>query len=486
MRCGSVFFGLRRRKVKIPTGVRAARGLRRLCLALGLAVAPALSVCAQDTAAPGVELTLAQARAAMAQAVKRGDLRTARVLGYGLARSGAADGQVYYLLADIELKSGRPDVAFDAARAAYRLSGTPVQRFQAAQLAARAAFNAGQPTMAQLWLRRTYQAAPDEAARKAIARDFQILRAVNPFNFRLAFGASPSSNVNNGSVSEFNIIDGVPVVGLLSPTAQALSGLEYFGDVQLSYRLGALRRDRRVTAEARFYHKGVRLSAEARDAAPTAKNGDFAYTLAEAGLRARFQSETGGAWGGGLMAGQSWYGGARYFHFARAEAQWSRPIGENTGLSVAGYFERRLYDANPTQEKVAQVGVGLTHILPGGSTLGARLSYRINDLTGITRDARALTARLTWTPAEPIGPVSVTFGLNAAYEDYPDYQIGFIAVPGGRQDTTIGADVSVRFDRLDYAGFVPTLNVSARRTSSNVSRFETEELSVGFGIRSAF
>ena len=69
---------------------------------------------------------------------------------------------------------------------------------------------------------------------------------------------------------------------------------------------------------------------------------------------------------------------------------------------------------------------------------------------------------------------------------YPDYRILFWSVPGGREDTRSSAEVNVSFDRLGYMGFTPTLKLSSERTLSNVSRFETDELSVSLGLRTAF
>lgn len=465
---------------------RGRRGLIRRGLAGALAVLLAGPLPALADPAPAVTLTLPQARAVIRDAAARGDLALVRLLARGLEAGGAADGQVRFHLARAELQAGHGGAALDAARGAYRAAETDEQRFQSAQVAARAAHVSGRPTTAQLWLRRTYEHAGDDETRDAIARDYRVLRAINPLQFRLALGVQPSSNLNNGSGSRLNYIDGVPVVGVLSPTAQALSGVEYSADVALGYRLGALHKDRRITAVGRLYTRQVRLSDAARALAPMAENGDFAYTIAQAGVRGQFRAGPGAGYGLGLVAGQSWYGGDRYFHFARAEAEWDRRLDEATELGLSGYLEHRLYDGRPVTEDIAQIGLGLTRVLPGGSTLRARLTLQSSDLTGTTRDSRGASARLDWRPAEPLGPVSLSLGLMASFADHPDYQVGFIAVPGGRQDRALGAEMRLSLDRLDYAGFVPTLDLGVQRTRSNVSRFETEDVSLGLGIRSAF
>ena len=85
-----------------------------------------------------------------------------------------------------------------------------------------------------------------------------------------------------------------------------------------------------------------------------------------------------------------------------------------------------------------------------------------------------------------MGPVKLDLALTLGYSDYPNYQSGFIVVPGGRQDKSIYADVNLMFENWDYAGFAPSLRIRAGRTSSNDSRFQTRELSIGLGIQSKF
>lgn len=463
---------------------RPARTLGRLALLLAL-VAPAPALHAQP-AGESVTLTLPQVRAAIVAAAARGDRRTVRLLAEGLAGTGKADGQVYYLWAEAEAAAGGHARALEAAKQAYRLAGTDQQRFQAAQVAARAAHDGGQTTTAQLWLRRTYEHAGDARTRDAIARDYRTLRAINPLQFRLSFGISPSSNVNNGSESRLNFIDGVPVVGVLSPEAQALSGIETTADLAVGYRLGAPQPTRQITAVARLFTRQVRLSEEARERAPAAGNGDFAFSLAQAGLRAQFAPAAGRRIGAGLVAGQSWYGGARYYKFGRLEGEWSQTLAPATRLGVAGYAEKRFHDKSALTEEIAQIGLSLGHVLPSGGVLRGRVTAQNDNTTGRSRDNHALSVALDWTPARALGPVSLSFGISASYTDFPDYRVGFIAVPGGRQDRTVAAEITVDFDRVDYAGFIPTMDIGLRRTRSNVSRFDTEEITLGLGIRSAF
>ena len=85
-----------------------------------------------------------------------------------------------------------------SAARAYRYADTRVQKFQAAELAARLTFAEGHPTLTQLWLRRAVQNAPTPEIEEQLARDYARVRRENPFRFSITGGVKPYSNVNNG------------------------------------------------------------------------------------------------------------------------------------------------------------------------------------------------------------------------------------------------------------------------------------------------
>jgi hypothetical protein len=78
-----------------------------------------------------------------------------------------------------------------------------------------------------------------------------------------------------------------------------------------------------------------------------------------------------------------------------------------------------------------------------------------------------------------------TLSLGASWQHYADFTVG-LPVPGGREDETLFGQVEFTLQALDYGGFVPSLRVQARKTDSNVSRYDTRETTVSFGIKSAF
>ena len=128
---------------------------------------------------------------------------------------------------------------------------------------------------------------------------------------------------------------------------------------------------------------------------------------------------------------------------------------------------------------------GVQHLLEGGDKLGLTLNLRNTTSDFFNARSTSATLRASYAFGKQVGPAKVSAGLTAGYADYPDFAALF-AVPGGRQDRSVYADVDFFFPDIDYAGFAPNLRISAGRTSSNVSRYETRQLSVSLGIRSKF
>ena len=102
----------------------------------------------------------------------------------------------------------------------------------------------------------------------------------------------------------------------------------------------------------------------------------------------------------------------------------------------------------------------------------------------INEGFEGLTAQMSYAWREPIGPAQVSVSAGVTYSDYPTYTLPLQA--SGRQDTRIFTSFTAGFNDLEYAGFVPTMTVSFQDTQSNIARFERDELSVNFGLRSGF
>lgn len=471
-----------------------------LSLAL-LALAPALPAPAQTAPTPpvaAVSMGLDQARALAATALQQGNPALALQIGQGLLQADPQDALAHAIIAQALRQQGRTGAARQAAARAYRHATTGQMKFDTAQLAARLSVEDRAYTGAQLWLRRSLLHVPDPTMRPRIEQDYRRVRAMAPLDLGLRLSLAPSSNVNNGADSPYALIDGVPVVGLLDGLSQALSGVTGSADLSLGYRLrGDAQGETRAVMRA--YGSRVWLDASSRELANSfpgadVSDSDFSFALLEAGLRHVHRTGTGNGTGASqgfiaaeLAGGRSWYGGDPYQRFWRIGLSQGLRLSGTTTLVLNGTAERRAFEDGPNRPIRTRGLQGTLGVrLGNGDRLSLSLGLRDSDSDSRNAVARGKTAYLRYDIGRPIGPVRLGLTLGAARTDYPDYAVGFIAVPGGRQDDTVFGSLEMLFPDLDYAGFAPTLTLRAQKTRSNFSRFDASELAVSFGIRSLF
>ena len=461
----------------------ATNPLRKGLLALVFASAGFSSWAGPDTS---VTLTLDQARAAAAQALEAGRPGDALTLARGLAAALPHDPLPHFVIASAHAQAGQPRDGRRAAARAFRLSKSPDHRFQAGQMAARLAVAEDRHSIAQYWLRRSANNAPTAEARKIVARDFRTVRALNPWRVSLDGGLRPSSNVNNGSEEALQVIDGVPVTGFLSPAAQALSGVIATANLSVSYRLRATANSATLLT-AQYYMKRVRLSGDARAQAPTASNSMFSADHLSFGLRHAFAVPQNGSAALSVSAGASRSGDRPTYQFARIGGSRSWAVAEHGQITLSAEAEER-FSQRGTRYDARALNVALTYgrALENGDRLSLRFGMRDTSAAHFNDTGRTFSLRTSYAFKDAFGPVRVSAGLTLGHSDRPHYRSGFIAVPGGRQDTSLYADVNLMFEQIDYAGFSPSLRLRAGRTKSNDSRFTTREVSVAFGIESNF
>lgn len=431
-----------------------------------------------------IELTLDQARQVAVAALHDGQPAVTLEIAQALLLAEPRDAEVHFLIARAYQAQANPDAGRLAAVAAFRMASDPLLKFRAAQLAARLAVEGEKPVLAQIWLRRAANHVPNDQEQALLARDFATLRLISPWSLRGALATAPSNNVNNGASNPENTIDGVSSVGVLSSDALALSGVKASGYAEAAYRL-----DRTEASETRAVVRldlsRVWLSADALAASPTSDNGDFAYTAVDVGVSHRRQLGNGRdvlSLAGG--AAHAWYAGADYRDSTRFSASLSRPLDEGAALTatLSGLNSRPVGSA-----AITTTAAQLAYSQPtdaGPITIGAQVQNHatVND------NARLQKALVYggFTPDLADDRYSLALNAGFALSHYPDYRVGFIAVPGGRLDQTTFVTADLTFNTLDYWGFVPNLKLSAQKSLSNVSRFETEELSLAFGVVSRF
>ena len=449
-------------------------------LICSLAAPPLL---AEDT----LSLGLGQAREMAVQALKAGDPGLAIALARGLIKADPQDFVAHYVLASAEAGLNRPDASRKAAAQAFKYADTPTARFRSAQLAARMAYAQDRYSLSQLWLRRAAIHAPDDGAEDAVARDYRLLRRINPWSVRLQVDVRPSSNVNKGADSALQIIDGVPVTGYLGGSAQALSGLITSVDLYSAYRIDST--DRSSTSVlGRVYMQRVALSAEAKDQAPDASGSDFGTTFAEAGLRHIWQTGPRGAASAAVTLGEAWAAGERSFRFARLNADHGWNLGRGHRVELSALTESRYMARYATNDaRVWGLGASWTKRLTNGDRLDVTLAWRDTDAQHPNGTYTSASLRTEYELGRPVGPVTLSGAVILGYTDYPDFVSGgFIQVPGGRQDESIYGEINMMFQDVDFAGFVPMLRLRAGEKDSNDSRYSMKEFTLSVGFRSKF
>ncbi|MEP3639122.1 MAG: surface lipoprotein assembly modifier [Paracoccaceae bacterium] len=440
----------------------------------------ALSVGAEPTAT----LTLTEARQIAQSALLSGNPALTQQLANGLLTANPKDAHALLLLSAAEAELKNPTAARQAAAKAYRAGDTKSQKLQAAQLAAQFALKEERPTLSQIWLRRASLQTQTEEQSEIISRAYRRVKSVNPWSVNLGFSVRPSDNVNNGADKAIQVIDGSPLVGFLSRDAQALSGTIVSGDVRASYRLHATERTR-TTVSGRLYVQRVFIS----DETDALENDDFDATYGEISLGHMFAlgDRAGDLAQFRLTRGTYWSADDTNYHLLRLDADRTWAVTPKTSLTLGASVAQYSRPGDDLQDSESYILRGrVSHGLENGDRIGFGLTYQQSDSDAVNRRSDQISARLTYGFSKSWGPAKASASLQITDADYPDYELGFFAVPGGRNDLSAYADLSLFFEDYDYAGFAPTVTFRAGRATSNVGRFETSEFSVNFGFQSKF
>lgn len=455
--------------MRLPHALRQAT----LSLALALMAGAALSEPAR--------LSPDQMRSAAATAVASGDDAAALRLAEALLARDPSDGYALIVKARAARNLGQYDLAIATGRAAWAAAETDADRYAAAMVTAQALSSAGRRTWAQFWLRRAAQTAPDDQREALAARDFRYVRSRNPWSTQLHFAITPSSNVNDGSESDTIVIGGVPF--LLSGSAQALSGVElaYGGAVRYRFRTegGPM-----MHLGGRLTGRAYRLSAEAKDQAPDLSAADLAYQSGEIELGLRWPGQgKRGVTSLDLALGKSFYGGDPLADIARAELGQSFALSPRMGVKLTVSGEGQWRQDNAIYDSTVITGFAeLGRRLESGDrlTLGVGLRDSLSDAAAVAHDAQIVT--LSYDRAKPLAGAYFSASLTYERRDYDKPLYG--GTP--REDDRFRLGLSMLLPEFAQYGFAPEIGVNAVSNSSNVSLYETEEVGVTVGFRSAF
>jgi hypothetical protein len=431
-----------------------------------------------------LELSLEDGRAAARQAALTGQSDLARDFALALTDADPDDRAALVVLAAVQPQLGAPRDGRLAGARAYRLSQTDEARYEAARLTALAAANEDRYTLSQLWLRRASVNAPDEEAFEQTQSDYRAIRNLNPWSINIGLSFAPSNNVNGGSETEFNVIDGLPFVGVLSGDAQALAGVSATADLRLAHAISR-QPDSRTSLTARAYARAVWLSDDAEIIAPTSTNSDFGSQVLEFGLN--HQRRLGdGTLSAEALTGLSWFGGDIGANYNRASLRYGNTLSESVSGTISGEVQQTNLEGLFARSNIrSTLTTQIRYKTDSGNRLSGMVSFGAQSSENLNERYETITAQVSYAWTDPIGPIQLSLTAGVSQSHYRDYTI-LLPVPDGRTDMRVFGSATAVFQDINYAGFVPVVTLGVQDTQSNVSRFERNEYSVNIGFRSSF
>ena len=453
-----------------------------LKLALALAVMLALPAAAEERM-----VTRDQAVEIARLAYMSGDLALANAIARRLVQGNPKDAEALLILAATEPILGNPTAGRMAGRAAFdaaRRADAPVAlQYEAARYTAQAAWVEGSPMVAQYWLRRALDLAPDEAAEKRTEDDIKWLRERTPLQFDLDLSVLPMSNLNNGASGGLLTIDDDFVVGVLSPEAQELPGVRATVDARVGYLLP-------FGGAATQTIIGARVFATWNRFAPDAEAGDLQASeldrrLVEATLTEVFNLPgTDLPMSLTLAAGKSWIGGIDQGQHRRAEARLVALASAENTTWFTGTVERQDDPAGPLDGYAIRVDGRQMFDFEGSLLYG--LGYMTGDGPSVNNRYEQVEASLGYELPPFADWTDLSFDVYGSWRNYDQFSLGPFYVTDGRTDQTWGVAANFDLNTLGVMGYVPRLTIANTETESNISRYSTRQLSVSFSIQSSF
>ena len=460
----------------------------RLAMALALIGSGAM---AQTT----VDLTLDQARNVATQALFADDPQLAIQIAEAILSQVPDDRASLLIVAAAAPRLGDPERGRKAGARAFAVSTTDLQKYEAARLTALAAANEERYTLSTFWLRRALTVAPNAEERARTLNDARGVTRLNPWSSNLSFSLAPSNNVNGGAEDENLSISGNDTGGQISEDGLALAGWRATLGLSTQYRFQQNANSRSAVGLS-YQGSRVRLT-EDTDVTDEALSTDTLQII----LRHERALENGTI---SISLSQAAY---QYRDFdlrtreidlerydtTRLELNRRISLSDRTLLSLSASRERLEYSVDTVgQVDRTSLGAGITYLLDSNDRVGINLSLGQASGDNVNYTSNDQTLSMTYSWAEPIGPVSLTAGAGVSLRKYSEFLvfdpniIGFAPLDGGRKDSTAFANLSIGFPQVSYAGFSPGLRLDASRTRSNVSRYDRTTLTTGLTISSSF
>ncbi len=389
----------------------------------------------------------------------------------------------FFLTALAQSELGQFQQSAQSAGQAFRVARSPDEKVQAARLAASARFRLQQFTRAEWWLRRAANNARTDEDFDNIGREFQNIRRNNPLSIWVNFSAAPSDNINNGSEDDFFQLEGLPFIFDLPPDQRALSGIEFAGDVQLSYRISQGPRQQ-TNLGAYIYGRTFALSDEAQDSVPDLSGSDFALTLIDLSVtHERLIFDQLGPSSAALNFGKSHYSGEPLWNYWKVTLGQGFTVDDSSTFSLFASFQDQAAQLESQRDtEISEITGRYATSLANDDQLQFALTGRLNDTSDAETTYEEYQANIDYTISQPVFGANWSFNLGLGHINYDEFTLSL----DGRQDNYVSLGGTVTFPDISYFGFSPSLSITAKRTESDVSQFTSSQVQGRLGIQSNF
>ena len=445
-----------------------------LCIILG-------SYAVSGLQAATIDATMNGDRRAAETALATGDPSLSIRLAQTILKMNANDYQALLIVSLASTQLGQHQAAATAARKAFHATSDGGQKFQAARITGAAYFNASQFTRAEWWLRRAANYAQSEIDLTLAKQEFNQIRQRNPLSVNLSFSVTPSNNINGGSEDEFFSLD--EYVFQFRPDARALSGIEYSGDVDLTYRIS--QSPIQITSVGTYlFGRTYSLSSASQATVPDVSGSDYSLTLAEASVKhRRFLIEGFGPTGVSAHVGQIWYGGDPLWRYQRLALSQDFVVDQKSSATISTFVEKQdALDGIQPDTKVYDLQGVYAHRLQNQDVMKVSLGYRYNDADQETYTFKDYRTSLTYNFEQPILNSRFSVSISGGHKRFDQFSLAL----DGRRDKYVSVGATAILEKISYWGFSPSISVSATKTNSSVSRFSNTQFQSKFGIRSNF
>ncbi|SLN39382.1 hypothetical protein ROG8370_01630 [Roseovarius gaetbuli] len=447
-----------------------AAALLAACLSL-----PGAAVKAEEK-----RLSIPEARVFAAELLNNRRPRAARAVARGILKSDENDYVALLILSRAELSLGNAEESEKIAKQAFRVAETDNDRFTSSYTVSQALLSGEKYTQAQLWSRRSAEAAPKDSMRRAAVNTFQQARNANPWNVQIGLRFAPSSNVNNGPSSNRLEIGGLVFI---DPAAVPLSGYEVGADVEVTRRFD-LSNTLRFSAGLRVDERQFILSDSAKRKVPTASGNDYDFRAIELKLRFDHAQSNGRArMTYDLIQGRNWSGGDLLSDYTRFEVGRDASVSPRMVLGAKlGVEHQERKDVSARSADIIDLTGRLHYKLRDNGAVGVQLTLSDTASKSASIEHQAAQVFGYYSPGDVGKGVVPTFSVAYLARDFDQP----LLTTTKRRDRRTTLGVSVLLSEMDYFGFAPTVGVNATKNTSNISLFKSEEFGLTLGLKSVF